>query len=95
MQARVPKFTANKTTLCILCTFKDDLSPLSRVSGAQILLSQCITADKRADKSCYIFQTTTIKMMMPMFSAGSESVDKIDELCTTRVILGLFNGNVI
>ena len=45
MQARGPKFTGNNTGLPLLRTFMDDLSLMpSTVSGAQVLLSQCITA---------------------------------------------------
>ena len=58
MQARVPKFTTNSTTLPLLCAFMDDLRLMSaKVSGAQTLLSWCITAlnwaglEFRADKS--------------------------------------------
>ena len=61
MQARVPKFTTNNTTLPLLRAFMDDLSLLSaKVSGAQTLLSRCITdltwagLEFRADKSRYI-----------------------------------------
>ena len=58
MQARVPKFTTNITTLPLLRAFMDDLSLMSaNVSGAQTLLSRWITAlswarlEFRADKS--------------------------------------------
>ena len=40
-----------------------------------------------------IFQTTTNQMMTLLSSRGSESLDKMDELCSTRLILGLFDGN--
>ena len=50
MQARGPKFTANNTALPLLCAFMDDQSLMSSTfSGAQILLSQCITALTWAD----------------------------------------------
>ena len=58
VQARVPQFTNNNTVLPFLRAFMDDLSLLSStVSGAQTLLSRCITAlnwtglEFRADKS--------------------------------------------
>ena len=45
MQASIAKFTTNNNTLPLLCAFMDDLSLMSsRVSGAQTLLSQSITA---------------------------------------------------
>ena len=54
----VPKFTTNNTTLPLLFAFMDDLSLMTtKVSGAQTLLSRCITAltwaglEFRADKS--------------------------------------------
>ena len=44
MQAMVPKFTTNNTTLPLLRAFMDELSLMScKVSGAQTLLSRCIT----------------------------------------------------
>ena len=61
MQARVRKLTTNNTTLPLLRAFMDDLGLKSaKVSGAQTLLSRCITAliwaglEFRADKSCSI-----------------------------------------
>ena len=61
VQAGVPKFTTNNNTLPLLRAFMDDLSLMSaKVSGAQTLLSRCITAltwaglEFRADKSCSI-----------------------------------------
>ena len=58
MQTRVSKFTTKNTTLTLLRAFMDDLSLMTiKVSGAQTLLSQCITAltwaglEFRADKS--------------------------------------------
>ena len=58
MQTSVPKFTTNNTTLPLLRAFMDDLSLMTtKVSGAQTLLSRCITAltwaglEFRADKS--------------------------------------------
>ena len=58
METRVPKFTTHNTTLPLLFAFMDDLSLMTtKVSGAQTLLSQCITAltwaglEFRADKS--------------------------------------------
>ena len=61
MQARVPQFTTNNAVSPLLCAFMDDLSLMSStVSGAQTLLSRCITAvnwaglEFRADKSCSI-----------------------------------------
>ena len=57
VQGRVPKFAANNTTLPLLRAFMNGLSLMpSTVSGAQNLLSQCITAltwaglEFRADK---------------------------------------------
>ena len=45
MKATVTKFTTNNTTLPLLHAFMDDLSLMSaKVSGAQTLLSRCITA---------------------------------------------------
>ena len=45
MQARVPKFTNSNTALLLLPAFMDELSLLFfAVSGAQTLLSRCITA---------------------------------------------------
>ena len=65
MEARVPAFTTNNTTLPLLCAFMGDQSPMStKVSGAQILFPQCITAliwlglEFRANKSCF---TDTVK----------------------------------
>ena len=94
MQARVPKFTANKTTLCILCTFKDDLSPLSRVSGAQILLSQCITADKRADKSCSFVKGRSMNTTSSVSKASDhpEASSSIPSICSRPV---KFLGRII
>ena len=44
MHALVPKFTTNNTTLPLLRTFMDGLSLIAnKVSGAQTLLSRCIT----------------------------------------------------
>ena len=44
VEARVPPFTTNNTTLPLLCAFMEDQSPMStKVSGAQILFPQCIT----------------------------------------------------
>ena len=61
MQTSVPKFITNNTTLPLLRAFMDDLNLMTtRVSGAQTLLSQCITAltwaglEFRADKSCSV-----------------------------------------
>ena len=57
VQLKVPNFTTNNTELSFLPAFMDDQSLSSTVSGAQILLSQCITAltwaglEFRADKS--------------------------------------------
>ena len=59
VQARVPKFTTNNTTLPLLLAFMDGLSLMSStVSGAQTLFSWCITVQTwaglefGADKSC-------------------------------------------
>ena len=58
MQTRVSKFTTKNTTLTLLRAFMDDLSLMTiKVSGAQTLLSQSITAltwaglEFRAEKS--------------------------------------------
>ena len=58
MQASIPQFTTNNTVLPLLRAFMDDLSLMtSTVSGAQTLLSRCVTALKwvglefRDDKS--------------------------------------------
>ena len=55
MKARVPKFTTNNITLPLIRTFMNNLSLMTtKVSGAQTLLSRCITAlaglEFRADK---------------------------------------------
>ena len=58
VQIKVPDFTTNNTDLLLLRAFMDDLSLMfSTVSGAQTLLSRCMTAltwaglEFRADKS--------------------------------------------
>ena len=58
LNARVPKFTTNNTTLPFLRALMDDLSLMAtKVSGGQALLSQCLTAltwfglEFRGDKS--------------------------------------------
>ena len=81
MQARVPKFTTNNTTLPLLCAFMDDLSLMcTKVSGAQTLLSQCITAltwaglEFRADKSRSIVIVKGRSMNTTPFSVSKASV---------------------
>ena len=66
MQARIPRFTANNTTLSLLPAFLDNLS--STVSQGQTLLSRCTAAltwarfEFRADKggSIVIFRGRSI-----------------------------------
>ena len=79
MQVRVPKFTTNNTTLPLLRAFMDDLSLMSaKVSGAQTLLSRCITAltsaglEFRADKSRSIVKGRS--MNTTPFSVSKASV---------------------
>ena len=81
MQARVPKFTTNNTTLPLLRAFMDDLSLMStKVSGAQTLLSRCITAvtwaglEFRADKSRSIVIVKGRSMNTTPFSVLKASV---------------------
>ena len=81
MQARVPKFTTNNTTLPLLHAFMDDLSLMSaKVSGAQTLLSRCITAltwaglEFRADKSHSIVIVKGRSMNTTPFSVSKASV---------------------
>ena len=81
MQARVPKFTTNNTTLPLLRAFMDDLSLMStKVSGAQTLLSRCITAltwaglEFRADKSHSIVIVKGRSMNTTHFSVSKASV---------------------
>ena len=81
MQARVPKFTTNNITLPLLRAFMDDLSLMStKVSGAQTLLSRCITAltwaglEFRADKSCSIVIVKGRSMNTTPFSFSKASV---------------------
>ena len=81
MQPRVPEFTTNNTTLPLLHAFMDDLGLMSaRVSGAQTLLSQCITALKwpglefRADKSCSIVIVKGRSMNTTPFSVSKAAV---------------------
>ena len=81
MQARVPKFTTNNTTLPLLRAFMDDLSLMSaKVSGAQTLLSRCITAltwaglEFKADKSHFIVIVKGRSMNTTPFSVSKASV---------------------
>ena len=81
MQARVPKFITNNTTLPLLRAFMDDLSLISaKVSGAQTLLSRCITAltwaglECRADKSRSIVIVKGRSMNTTPFSVSKASV---------------------
>ena len=81
MQARVPKFTSNNTTFPLLRAFMDDLSLMSaKVSGAQTLLSRCITAltwaglEFRADKSHSIVIVKGRSMNTTPFSVSKASV---------------------
>ena len=80
MQARVPKFTTNNTTLPLLRAFMDDLSLMSaNVSGAQTLLSRCITAlswarlEFRVDKSRSIVIVKGRSMNTTPFSVSKAS----------------------
>ena len=81
MQARVPKFITNNTTLPLLRAFIDDLSLMSaKVFGAQTLLSRCMTAltwaglEFRADKSCSIVIVKGRPMNATPFSVSKASV---------------------
>ena len=81
MQARVPKFTNDNTTLPLLRAFMDDLSLMStKVSGAQTLLSRCITAltwaglEFRDDKSRFIVIVKGRSMNTTPFSVSKASV---------------------
>ena len=81
MQTSVPKFTTNNTTLPLLRAFMDDLSLMTtKVSGAQTLLSRCITAltwaglEFRADKSCSIVIVKGRSMNTTPFSVSKTSV---------------------
>ena len=81
MQTRVPKFTANNTTSPLLRAFMDDLSLVTtKVSGAQTLLSRCITAftwaglEFRAEKSCSIVIVKGRPMNATPFSVSKTSV---------------------
>ena len=80
MQARVSQFTTNNTALPLLRVFMDDLSYMSStVSGAQTLLSRCITAlnwaglEFRADKSRSIVIIKGISMNTTPFSVSKAS----------------------
>ena len=80
MQARVPQFTTNNTLLPLLRAFMDHLSLMSStVSGAQALLSRCITAlnwaglEFRADKSCSIVIVKGRSMNTTPFSVSKVS----------------------
>ena len=77
MQARIAKFTTNNTTLPLLSAFMDDLSLMSaKVSGAQTLLSRCVTAltwaglEFGADKSCSIVIVKSRSMNATPFSVS-------------------------
>ena len=81
MQARVPKFTTNNTSLLLLCAFMDDLSLMSaKVSWAQTLLSWWITAlnwaglEFRAEKSCCIVIVQVRSMNRAPFFVSRASV---------------------
>ena len=80
MQARVPQFTTNNTVLPLVRAFMDDLSLMSSmVSGAQTLLSRCITAlnwaglEFRADKSRSIVIVKGRSMNTTPFSVSKAS----------------------
>ena len=80
MQAKVPQFATNNTMLPLLRAFMDDLSLMSStVSGAQTLLSWCITAlnwaglEFRADKSCSIVIVKGTSMNTTPFSVSKAS----------------------
>ena len=80
METRVPKFTTHNTTLPLLFAFMDDLSLMTtKVSGAQTLLSRCITAltwaglEFRADKSCSIVIVKGRSMNTTPFSVSKAS----------------------
>ena len=81
MQARVPKFITNNTTMPFLHAFMDDLSLMSaKGSGAQTLLSRCITAltwaglEFRADKSRSVVIVKGRSMNTTPFSVSKASV---------------------
>ena len=81
MQARVPKFTTNNTTLSLLCACMDHINLMSaKVSGAQTFLSWCITAltwaslEFRADKSRSIVIVRGRSMKKTPFSISKASV---------------------
>ena len=81
MQARVPKFTTRNIILPLLHAFMDDLSLMTtKVSGAQTLLSRCITAltwaglEFRADKSRSIVIVKGRSMNTTPFSVSKTSV---------------------
>ena len=81
METRVPKFTTHNTTLPLLFAFMDDLSLMTtKVSGAQTLLSRCITAltwaglEFRADKSRSIVIVKGRSMNATPFSVSITSV---------------------
>ena len=80
LQTMVPKFTTNNTTLPLLFAFMDDLSLMTtKVSGAQTLLSRCITAltwaglEFRADKSRSIVIVKGRSMNTTPFSVSKAS----------------------
>ena len=83
VQLKVPNFTTNNTELSFLPAFMDDQSLSSTVSGAQILLSQCITAltwarlEFRADKSHSIVIITD-RSMNPTPVSVSKAKDKAE-----------------
>ena len=83
METRVPKFTTHNTTLPLLFAFMDDLSLMTtKVSGAQTLLSRCITAltwaclEFRADKSRSVVIVKGRSMNTRPFSVSKTSVHK-------------------
>ena len=81
MQTMVLKFTTNNTALPLLRAFMDDLNlMITKVSGAQTLLSRGIAAltwagrECRADKSCSIVIVKVRSMNTTPFSVSKTSV---------------------
>ena len=82
MQARVPKFTINNTSLPLLHAFMDELSLMSaKVSRAQTLLSWCISGltwaglEFRADISCSVVIVNGRSMNITPFSISKASAE--------------------
>ena len=79
MQTRVPKFMTNNTTLPLFPAFMHDLMT-TKVSGAQTLLYQCITAltwvgvEFRAEKSRSVVIVKGRSMNTTPFSVSKTSV---------------------